>query len=361
MPIEVTCECGKRFRAKDEYAGKRGICPACKQAFVVPVSVDLEPLEPQIASMRDAATTPGRDIKSDLAGQGKPAPEQTESKSRKRFWHDPVVIIGATVPIVSLIAFIAYLVGVNVGSKRGPTDRIDINSTSPELSLPHEPKAQVKHPYQVIDEIHKPPHPRLSSDGHRMIYVRLNGKVSEDVLREISMELKAKNTEPFVYTTIWFWLPGKGEGMGPGNTSAWAMTRFNGNDPSVQIVGLSLEDEHRYRTDPVILPVDASDVGIWLIDNGVGSQQLVFYRINDEWRWHFHERDEKKQRHILLKELPDDDGRCLQPTGSIDRYIVLPNGDLKIYGGSRRLLAYVCQQSPPPPIRRTTHPSTKIR
>ena len=49
MPIEVECECGKRFRAKDEYAGKRGICPACKRSFVVPVPVDLETVKPWTA------------------------------------------------------------------------------------------------------------------------------------------------------------------------------------------------------------------------------------------------------------------------------------------------------------------------
>jgi hypothetical protein len=38
MAIELVCECGKVFRAKDEYAGRRGICPACKAEFVIPYS-----------------------------------------------------------------------------------------------------------------------------------------------------------------------------------------------------------------------------------------------------------------------------------------------------------------------------------
>ena len=40
MAIEVTCECGKLFRAKDEYAGRRGICPACRREFVIEVPID---------------------------------------------------------------------------------------------------------------------------------------------------------------------------------------------------------------------------------------------------------------------------------------------------------------------------------
>ena len=49
MPIEVVCECGKKFQARDEYAGRRGLCPACKRIFEVPVPVDLEPVNPGLA------------------------------------------------------------------------------------------------------------------------------------------------------------------------------------------------------------------------------------------------------------------------------------------------------------------------
>jgi len=36
MPIPVTCQCGKRFAAKDELAGRRLKCPACGEAISVP-------------------------------------------------------------------------------------------------------------------------------------------------------------------------------------------------------------------------------------------------------------------------------------------------------------------------------------
>ena len=36
MPIAVTCQCGRRFRAKDSDAGKRGKCPACGAYFRIP-------------------------------------------------------------------------------------------------------------------------------------------------------------------------------------------------------------------------------------------------------------------------------------------------------------------------------------
>ena len=338
MPIQFGCQvCGEKIATPDELAGKVIRCPTCNNKVGVPMPV-LELLA--IRAMEE------------------PLVRRAEPTSR-RFWHDPVVVIGATVPTVILVAFIAYLVGVNVGSKRGLTDRIDIASASPD-SPRRELKAPADGVYQVIDEFHKPSL-RPDVGGHRMIHVRLNGKVSEDVLREISVELKAKNTKPFLYTSIDFWLPGKGAGMGPGNRNAWAKAFFNGDNPTVQILGLSIEAEYRYRTDPVFLPDKASEIGIWLLDDGIASEQLVFYRIDDEWRWHSGESDEEKQQYILLKELPDDEGRCLHPTGSTDRYVVLPNGDLKLYNGSGKLLDYVRQQSPSPPIRRTIHPSKKIR
>ena len=38
MSIIVGCECGKRFRAKDEHAGKRAKCPACGRVLVIGAS-----------------------------------------------------------------------------------------------------------------------------------------------------------------------------------------------------------------------------------------------------------------------------------------------------------------------------------
>ena len=47
MAINLTCECGKRFSAKDEYYGRRGMCPVCKREFVVGVPIAVpEMVEP---------------------------------------------------------------------------------------------------------------------------------------------------------------------------------------------------------------------------------------------------------------------------------------------------------------------------
>jgi hypothetical protein len=48
MSIAYTCECGKRFRAKDERAGQRAMCPKCHREFRFPVlsEPDITPLMP---------------------------------------------------------------------------------------------------------------------------------------------------------------------------------------------------------------------------------------------------------------------------------------------------------------------------
>jgi hypothetical protein len=39
MSIVVSCDCGKQFKVKDEYAGKKGKCTGCGKGFVVPGGV----------------------------------------------------------------------------------------------------------------------------------------------------------------------------------------------------------------------------------------------------------------------------------------------------------------------------------
>jgi hypothetical protein len=37
MAIAFTCECGKKYRAKDEFAGRTAYCSECRREFVIPV------------------------------------------------------------------------------------------------------------------------------------------------------------------------------------------------------------------------------------------------------------------------------------------------------------------------------------
>src|SRR6476660_9932428 len=48
MAIQVTCEkCGKQLRVKDEYAGRKGKCPACGAVIQIPQA------EPEVFDLKD--------------------------------------------------------------------------------------------------------------------------------------------------------------------------------------------------------------------------------------------------------------------------------------------------------------------
>jgi hypothetical protein len=107
MPIVFTCACGKAFRAKDEWAGLRGICPACKVEFVIGPQPDPPAFTEPPVDWNAAGADPRFSVQAKPRAVPKPP---AASKPRGRpFWKDPIVLIGAAVPSAILIAFFAYL------------------------------------------------------------------------------------------------------------------------------------------------------------------------------------------------------------------------------------------------------------
>jgi hypothetical protein len=49
MPITVTCECGRVFHTREEYAGRRGLCPDCKRQFDIPIPFERVPVTSIVA------------------------------------------------------------------------------------------------------------------------------------------------------------------------------------------------------------------------------------------------------------------------------------------------------------------------
>ena len=93
-----TCECGKRFQARGEYAGKRAKCPACKREFLFPVPSAVAPEKPAVPPLLPTIRT------------DEEKPTQPESLEFRMPWRKaPIIVIGAAVPSLILGAFVGYL------------------------------------------------------------------------------------------------------------------------------------------------------------------------------------------------------------------------------------------------------------
>jgi hypothetical protein len=103
MPIQAVCECGKKFQAKDEYEGRRAICPSCKREFIFQAA-GLPVFEEVLRSTPIISTARVDDDDDHCQPEAKP-----EDPAPRPFWKDPVVVIGAVVPLTILAVFFCYL------------------------------------------------------------------------------------------------------------------------------------------------------------------------------------------------------------------------------------------------------------
>lgn len=83
MPIEFHCShCGKKIKAPDEHAGKRGKCPSCKNSVYIPTpDEDIEPLrlspvDEQDEQQREKLMEESRNVARTLRGEGDDLPAE---------------------------------------------------------------------------------------------------------------------------------------------------------------------------------------------------------------------------------------------------------------------------------------------
>ena len=115
----------------------------------------------------------------------------------------------------------------------------------------------------------------------RSLDVRLNQKVSQDVLRAIALKLKSNDSRPYDRTFIAYYLPGMTV-----NAGAWATTHFNPT-LEVRILGLSVPDEKALVTEP--LAADREVTGSWLDEITYAGSRITIYKeggtLYIEWRF----------------------------------------------------------------------------
>lgn len=102
----------------------------------------------------------------------------------------------------------------------------------------------------------------------RSLEIRLNRKVSEEVLRSIALELKRQDPRKYERTFIAYYLPDMKMGAG-----AWATTHFN-PDLKIEILGLTVEQEKNLANEQA----DSSKeiIGTWLND-GIMASKITLY------------------------------------------------------------------------------------
>ena len=117
--------------------------------------------------------------------------------------------------------------------------------------------------YQIIDT-------NVIPGIKRSLDIRLNRKVSEDVLKSIALKLKNSDPKSYDRTFIGYYLPDMKI-----NSGYWATTHFNPN-LDVRILGLTVEQEEALNRQPV----DSSReiIGSWLDERPFGGSRITIFR-----------------------------------------------------------------------------------
>lgn len=155
----------------------------------------------------------------------------------------------------------------------------------------------------------------------RMVDVKLNMRISSNVLREIALEIKAAEKHQYERTFIFFYLPERVSGA---RNAPWATCHF---DPTldVTILGSTIESENALRKLPVKHP--GKRIGCWFRE-GLGIE--VIYEdagvIKDGTITGGVRYDD-----LEMVELPSQDGRRFQLKGSDEVYHVDSSGVLRMY------------------------------
>ena len=160
--------------------------------------------------------------------------------------------------------------------------------------------------------------------------------------------MKGKETAQFQYTRIDFWLPGKGPGLGGGNS--WASANFD-QGLRVAINGFSIEEEKFFRTHPLFLKDGSKSLGTWIEDDGYAKTCTTIYQLGDRWLHHLQFTGGANREPIEMHELTTKKGRLFSMKGSTDRYLIGSDGDLEIHNSAGKVVSRRARIIPPPPDR----------
>lgn len=161
----------------------------------------------------------------------------------------------------------------------------------------------------------------------RFVDVRLNMKVSPEVLREIALEVKATETKQYERTFIWYHIHKHYAPSAKGRP--WAMTNFNPT-LSVEIMGLTEEQEEKLRSRPLTDYSESELVGAWLVDTQHIGHVCVIYSTPSGMKLDELTGREGKFTSDVV-ELPSEEGRRFQKVNGSYIHAVSDSGVLRMY------------------------------
>ena len=218
MSIHAVCECGKRFKARDEYEGRRAICPSCRREFIfqrggIPV---FDEVRSEWAVMPISASS-HVDV----------PPITTKSGDTGRR-----LIFGTSV-LFSAVILALWLVGWLTSENR--TVSIKSSIVPDAIRIARNPLYTITRDF--VNQFMK----------KRIVDVELKQKLPLNELQAIALEIKSLDPTPYDYGFINFTIAGWTNDQGH-----WAQANWSKDVPfKVYIEGLSLEDERFYRTAPL--------------------------------------------------------------------------------------------------------------
>ncbi len=158
----------------------------------------------------------------------------------------------------------------------------------------------------------------------RSLVVRLNRKVSEDVLRSIALELKSQDPKEYKRTFIAYYLPDMKVGAG-----AWATTHFN-PDLDVRILGLTVEQEESFVNEPEYS--SRKVVGTWLNESPFVASKITIYHQNGKFYVETKFKDGSSSNKEMVKKASSSGQRFEEKSGSSfgDYYLIDRQGNLQL-------------------------------
>lgn len=169
-----------------------------------------------------------------------------------------------------LITCLLMSVQIGCNARDQPSTPVD-SGQAVAPTAPTPPSRNPKIPTEVSYPIIRDEEEGNASWKKRMVDVRLNMRVSPEVLRAIALEVKSQETSQYMRTFIWVYLPEQVPGI---ENAPWATCHF---DPALEVCinGLTQEAEVALRRRDLDVP--GTRIGAWLIDLQFGGHVSVLY------------------------------------------------------------------------------------